>query len=66
MRTYLELLSAVYSVSLRRFAKAQIVETVIALRSALFDNLPRINWQHGLIAINGLYRYSFLLAPDRA
>ncbi|WP_251365519.1 hypothetical protein [Coxiella-like endosymbiont of Rhipicephalus sanguineus] len=46
----------------RGFAEARIVETVTALRPALFDNLPRINWQHGLIAINGLYRHSFLLA----
>ena len=62
VRTCLELLSAAYSVH-RGFAEARIIETVTALRPALSDNLPRINWQPGLIAINGLYRHGFLLAP---
>ena len=62
VRTCLELLSAAYSVH-RGFAEARIIETVTALRPALSDNLPRILWQHGLIAINGLYRNGFLLAP---
>ncbi|WP_304986057.1 hypothetical protein [Coxiella-like endosymbiont] len=35
---------------------------MIALRSALFDNLSCINWKRGLIAINGLYQHGFLLA----
>lgn len=63
VRTCLELLSAAYSIH-RGFAEARIIETVTALRPALSDNLPRINWQRGLIAINGLYRNGFLLAPS--
>ncbi|ACJ19806.1 glycine oxidase ThiO [Coxiella burnetii] len=62
VRTCLELLSAVYSVH-PAFAEARIIETVTALRPALSDNLPRIHYQPGLIAINGLYRHGFLVAP---
>lgn len=62
VRTCLELLSAAYSIH-RGFAEARVIETVTALRPALLDNLPRIDWQPGLIAINGLYRHGFLLAP---
>ena len=62
VRTCLELLSAAYSVH-SGFAEARILETVTALRPALSDNLPRIYYEPGLVAINGLYRHGFLLAP---
>lgn len=62
VRTCLELLSAAYSIH-PGFAEARILETVTALRPALSDNLPRIHYEPGLIAINGLYRHGFLLAP---
>ena len=62
VRTCLELLSSAYSIH-PSFAEARIVETITALRPALSDNLPRIYNQPGLIAINGLYRHGFLLAP---
>ena len=62
VRTCLELLSAAYSIH-SGFAEARILETVAALRPALSDNLPRIYHEPGLIAINGLYRHGFLLAP---
>ncbi|QHG92482.1 glycine oxidase ThiO [Coxiella endosymbiont of Amblyomma sculptum] len=62
VRTCLELLSAAYSVH-RGFSEARIIETITALRPALSDNLPRILWKEGLVAVNGLYRYGFLLAP---
>lgn len=62
VRTCLELLSAAYSIH-SGFGEARILETVTALRPALSDNLPRIYYEPGLIAINGLYRHGFLLAP---
>lgn len=62
VRTCLELLSAAYSVH-SGFAEARILETVTALRPALSNNLPRIYYEPGLVAINGLYRHGFLLAP---
>jgi glycine oxidase len=62
VRTCLELLSAAYSLH-RGFAEARIIETITGLRPALADNLPRIIFNKGMVAINGLYRYGFLLAP---
>ena len=62
VRTCLELLSSAYSIH-SSFAEARIIETITALRPALSDNLPRIHNQPGLVAINGLYRHGFLLAP---
>lgn len=62
VRTCLELLSTAYSVHCG-FAEARIIETVTGLRPALPNNLPKIEHQPGLIAINGLYRHGFLLAP---
>ena len=62
VRTCLELLSAAYSVH-RGFAEARLIETIVALRPALSNNLPRILFSDGLIAVNGLHRHGFLLAP---
>lgn len=62
VRSCLELLTATYSIH-SGFAEARIIETVTGIRPALPSNLPQINYQAGLIAINGLYRHGFLLAP---
>lgn len=62
LRSCLELLNAAYSIH-RGFAEARIIETTTALRPTLIDNSPRIIYQDGLIAINGLYRHGFLIAP---
>ena len=32
-------------------------------RPTLKNHLPKIKWMDGLIAINGLYRHGFLIAP---
>lgn len=62
VRTCLELLTAAYSV-VPGFSEARIIETVTGLRPALKSNLPVVKHQDGLIAINGLYRHGFLIAP---
>jgi len=62
VRSALELLSAAYTVH-SGFSEAQILEQVTACRPALRDNAPAINYQQGLVQINGLYRHGFLLAP---
>lgn len=63
VRSTLELLSAVYALH-PGFAEARVLETKTNCRPALNDNLPRIEYQPGLIRINGLYRHGFLLAPS--
>jgi glycine oxidase len=65
VRSALELLSAAYAVH-PAFAEARIVEFGSALRPAFPDNLPRIAVNNRKIAVNGLYRHGFLLAPALA
>jgi glycine oxidase len=65
VRSALELLSAAYTVH-PAFAEARIVEFGSGLRPAFPDNLPRIAIDHQTIAVNGLYRHGFLLAPALA
>jgi glycine oxidase len=65
VRSALELLSAAYAVH-PAFAEARIVEFGSGLRPAFPDNLPRIAIQNQRIAVNGLYRHGFLLAPALA
>ncbi|MCX7320773.1 MAG: glycine oxidase, partial [Hyphomicrobiales bacterium] len=53
------------------FAEARIVEFGAGLRPAFPDNLPRIAisqpvGEKNTIAVNGLYRHGFLLAPALA
>jgi glycine oxidase len=62
IRSCLELLNAAYSVH-TGFAEARILKTNTALRPTLIDNSPRIIYEDGFIAINGLYRHGFLIAP---
>lgn len=62
VRSLLELLSAAFSVH-PALAEARVVETRAAVRAAFDDNLPRIAHCGKVIAVNGLYRHGFLLAP---
>jgi glycine oxidase len=65
VRSALELLGAAYAVH-PAFAEARIVEFGSGLRPAYSDNLPRIAVRNQRIAVNGLYRHGFLLAPALA
>jgi glycine oxidase len=65
VRSALELLSAAYAVH-PAFGEARIVEIGSGLRPAFPDNLPRIAIDNRRIAVNGLYRHGFLLAPALA
>jgi glycine oxidase len=65
VRSALELLGAAYAVH-PAFAEARIVEFGSGLRPAFPDNLPRIKIEQQRIAVNGLYRHGFLLAPALA
>jgi glycine oxidase len=65
VRSALELLGAAYAVH-PAFAEARIVEFGSGLRPAFPDNLPRIAIDNDKIAVNGLYRHGFLLAPALA
>jgi len=65
VRSALELLGAAYAVH-PAFAEARIVEFGSGLRPAYPDNLPRIAVNNDHIAVNGLYRHGFLLAPALA
>jgi glycine oxidase len=65
VRSALELLGAAYAVH-PAFAEARIVEFGSGLRPAYSDNLPRIAVHNDKIAVNGLYRHGFLLAPALA
>ena len=65
VRSALELLGAAYAVH-PAFAEARIFEFGAGLRPAFPDNLPRIAIDQHLIAVNGLFRHGFLLAPALA
>jgi glycine oxidase len=65
VRSALELLGAAYAVH-PAFAEARILEFGSGLRPAFPDNLPRIAVNNEKIAVNGLYRHGFLLAPALA
>ncbi|SHG09020.1 FAD-dependent oxidoreductase [Bradyrhizobium erythrophlei] len=65
VRSALELLGAAYAVH-PAFAEARIVEFGSGLRPAFPDNLPRIRIEKNNIAVNGLYRHGFLIAPALA
>src|SRR5579863_2104042 len=65
VRSALELLGAAYAVH-PAFGEARIVEFGSGLRPAYPDNLPRIAIDNDRIAVNGLYRHGFLLAPALA
>ena len=62
VRSALELLSAAFAVH-PGFAEAQVEELGVGLRPAFPDNLPRVEWRGRALAVNGLYRHGFLIAP---
>jgi len=65
VRSALELLGAAYAVH-PAFAEARILEFGSGLRPAFPDNLPRIKIADRKLAVNGLYRHGFLIAPALA
>ncbi len=65
VRTALELLTAAYYVH-PGFAEARIIKTITHCRPVLADHLPKIKRRDNLIAVNGLYRHGFLIAPTLA
>ena len=66
VRSALELLSAAYAVH-PAFGEARIIEFGAGLRPAFPDNLPRVTvTDNARIAVNGLYRHGFLVAPALA
>ncbi len=65
VRTTLELLTAAYYLH-AGFAEARILKTVTHCRPTLSTHLPRIKSTEGLIAVNGLYRHGYLIAPALA
>jgi glycine oxidase len=65
VRSALELLTAAYAVH-PAFGEARIVEFGAGLRPAFPDHAPRIHVDGERIAVNGLYRHGFLLAPALA
>lgn len=62
VRTTLELLTAIYYLH-PGFAEARIQKTVTQCRPTFPDYLPKIKYRDKIIAINGLYRHGFLIAP---
>lgn len=62
VRTALELLSAAYSVH-PNFSEAKIIKLVTQCRPTLPNHLPKIKYSNKYLAINGLYRHGFLIAP---
>lgn len=65
VRSTLELLTAAFYLH-PGFAEARIVKTDTHCRPALPHHLPRIKVSDGCIAVNGLYRHGFLIAPSLA
>ncbi|WP_192247428.1 glycine oxidase ThiO [Mesorhizobium caraganae] len=64
-RSMMELLGAAYALH-PAFGEAEIVETGVGVRPAFPDNLPRVETSGDSVAIKGLYRHGFLLAPAMA
>jgi glycine oxidase len=62
VRTLLELLTAAYCLN-PKFTEARVLKTVTQVRPTLLDHLPKIKHTDGLMAVNGLYRHGFLIAP---
>jgi glycine oxidase len=62
VQSTLELLSAAYYLH-RGFGEARLIKTVTHCRPAFKNHLPQIKNNAGVIAVNGLYRHGFLIAP---
>ncbi|MFD2054757.1 glycine oxidase ThiO [Mesorhizobium calcicola] len=65
VRSMMELMGAACTLH-PAFGEAGIVETGVGIRPAFSDNLPRVEARGSTVAINGLYRHGFLLAPAMA
>ncbi len=65
LRSMMELLTAAYSVH-KGFIEARIIHTQTNCRPTLKDGLPKIKYAKKMLAINGLYRHGYLLAPALA
>ncbi len=65
VRSTLEFLTAAFYLH-SGFAEARILKTVTQCRPAFADGLPKIKYAEGLVAVNGLYRHGFLIAPTLA
>jgi glycine oxidase len=65
VQTLLELLTACFSVT-SDFKQARVIKSLTQCRPALPHHRPEIKVDDGLIAVNGLYRHGFLIAPALA
>lgn len=65
VRTLLELLTACCCVH-PGFTEARVINTITHCRPVLDNHLPKIKYTQGIMAINGLYRHGFLIAPTLA
>ncbi len=65
VRSVLELLSAAYALH-PAFGEAEVIEMGSDVRPAFADNIPAMRVLHDRIALNGLYRHGFLMAPALA
>jgi len=65
VQTTLELLTAAYSVH-AGFSEARVIKTLSHCRPTLIHHKPEIKYAKRFIAINGLYRHGFLIAPTLA
>lgn len=64
-RSLMELLNAAYALH-PAFGEARVIETGAGIRPAFDDNVPRLVETPDGLAIAGLYRHGFLLAPALA
>ncbi|KPF42845.1 glycine oxidase ThiO [Rhizobium sp. AAP43] len=64
-RTMMELLNTAYALD-PAFAEARIVETGTGIRPAFSDNVPRVVETKQGLALAGMHRHGFLLAPALA
>lgn len=64
-RSLMELLNAAYTLH-PAFGEAEVIETGTGIRPAYADNIPRITGSGRHLAINGMYRHGFLMAPALA
>ena len=64
-RSLMELLNAAYALH-PAFGEARVVETGAGIRPAFADNVPRVVETASGLAIAGMHRHGFLLAPAMA
>lgn len=64
-RSLMELLNAAYALH-PAFGEAEVIETGSGIRPAYADNIPRITGEGRHLAINGMYRHGYLMAPTLA